>query len=108
MDQIDIDIGSLGELFTAHGKLRATFLQFASYAEDFMRQQAEVRGLLSSAMRLRTGSSAATSEKFWNVVSYSTRSAGNHKGGSNFGACMPNILPDGRLWRRFYSLATVR
>lgn len=46
MDQIDIDIGSLGELFIAHGKLRATFLQFASYAEDFMRQQAEVKGVL--------------------------------------------------------------
>lgn len=108
MDQIDIDIGSLGELFTAHGKLRATFLQFASYAEDFMRQQAEVKGLLSSAMRLRTGSSAATSEKFWNVVSYSTRSPGNHKGKSSLGVCTLSNLPDGRLWRRFCSRATVR
>ncbi|HKO68997.1 MAG TPA: hypothetical protein VJU53_14440 [Burkholderiaceae bacterium] len=46
MDQIDIDIGSLGELFIAHGKLRTTFLQFANYAEDFMRKQAEVKGVV--------------------------------------------------------------
>ena len=46
MDQIDFDIGSLGKLFVAHGKLRATFLQFAECAEDFMRQQAEVKGVV--------------------------------------------------------------
>jgi hypothetical protein len=46
MDQIDIDIGSLGKLFIAHGKLRTTFMQFASYADDFMRQQAEVKGVV--------------------------------------------------------------
>ncbi|HVG03952.1 MAG TPA: hypothetical protein VM937_03335 [Burkholderiaceae bacterium] len=46
MDQIDFDIGSLGELFVAHGKLRTTFLQFAGHAEDFMRQQAEVKGVV--------------------------------------------------------------
>lgn len=46
MDQIDVDIGSLGELFIAHGKLRTTFLQFASHAEDLMRQQAEVKGVV--------------------------------------------------------------
>ena len=46
MDQIDIDIGSLGELFDAHSKLRTTFLDFAGYAHDFMRQQSEVRGVV--------------------------------------------------------------
>ena len=45
LDQIDIDIGSLGELFVAHGKLRATFWQFATHAQDFMLQQAEVKGV---------------------------------------------------------------
>ncbi len=45
MDQIDIDIDSLGKLFLAHGKLRTTFLQFAAYADDFMRQQTEVKGV---------------------------------------------------------------
>ena len=45
MDQIDIDIGSLGELFEAHAKLRTTFLQFADQASAFMQQQSEVRGV---------------------------------------------------------------
>lgn len=45
MDQIDIDIGSLGELFEAHAKLRTIFLQFADHASAFMQQQSEVRGV---------------------------------------------------------------
>jgi hypothetical protein len=45
MDQIDIDIGSLGELFEAHAKLRTIFLQFAGHASALMQQPAEVRGV---------------------------------------------------------------